>query len=127
MFITVGALLILIAFGLYYAYLWFLRKQSAEMVDSLTVRENMRHSQVVDVRQPAEFKAKHILGARNIPSSEMKLRLNEIRKDQAVYLYDDNMAEVSRAARALKKNGHSQIYILKGGFSAWDGKIKSDL
>ncbi|MBU7398080.1 rhodanese-like domain-containing protein, partial [Staphylococcus aureus] len=30
-----------------------------------------------------------------------------------------------RAARILKKNGYTDIYMLKGGYKKWTGKIKS--
>lgn len=117
--------LIVLAYGLYQLYLWLIRRNSAELVDTPEIQENMRKNQVVDVRETAEFDANHILGARNIPFSQFKMRFSEIRKDQAVYLYDDHMNYASRAAHILKKNGYSSIYILKGGFSQWFGKTKS--
>ena len=34
--------------------------------------ELIRQGQLIDLREPAEFHAKHILGARNIPSTQLK-------------------------------------------------------
>lgn len=119
--------LFVVAYLLYIAYLWILRKTSATYVDTFQMQEDIRKSQVIDVREVPEFDAKHILGARNIPFSEFKLRFSEIRKDQPIYLYDDHMNYVSRAAHILKKNGYEDISILKGGFSQWFGKTKSNL
>ena len=127
MFIFVSIIIILVAMGIYYGLLWLMRKRSATMVDGLDIRQHKRNSQIVDVREAAEFRAGHILGARNIPMSEFKLRSQEIRKDQSVYLYDDNLSQASRAANILHKQGHPAIFILKNGFSAWDGKTKRDL
>lgn len=114
-------------YGIYYLWLWVIRKHSATMVDSVEMNENIRRVQVIDVREPAEFDANHVLGARNIPISQFKARFNEIRRDQKIYLYDDSLNYTSRAANILRKNGYQEIHILKGGFSNWTGKIKSNI
>lgn len=119
--------IILLVVGGYYLYLWFIRKNAAKSVDSAEIQDNIRKKQVIDVREPAEFDAKHILGARNIPYSQFKMRYPEIRKDKPVYLYDDALHYASRAANILKKHGYSDIHILKGGFSQWLGKTKSNI
>lgn len=49
-----------------------------------------RKAQLIDVREPNEFEGGHILGARNIPLSQLKRRKNEIRPDKPVYLYCQN-------------------------------------
>ncbi|MGO4941677.1 rhodanese-like domain-containing protein [Ruoffia tabacinasalis] len=117
----------LVAYGIYLLVLWVMRKQSAEMAESHEIRENIRKVQIIDVRETPEFDAKHILGARSIPMSQFKQRFAEIRKDKPVYLYDDALNYASRAANILKKEGYDKIYILKGGFSSWTGKVKSEL
>ena len=114
-------------YGIYYLWLWAIRKRSAKLVDSDEMNENIRKVQVIDVREPAEFDAKHVLGARNIPISQFKVRFNEIRRDQKVYLYDDSLNYTSRSAKKKKKNGYKDIHILKGGFSNWTGKTKSNI
>lgn len=125
--LIVLSLLILIAIAGYYGYLWLIRRNSATLVESIELQENIRKKQIIDVREPAEFDAKHILGARNIPYSQFKMRYFEIRKDQPVYLYDDALHYASRAANILKKNGYDHVHILKGGFSQWLGKTKSNI
>lgn len=87
--------------------------------------EGYRKAQLVDVREPKEFDGGHILGARNIPSSQMRQRVKEIRSDKPVYLYCQNSARSSRTALFLKKKGYTQIYQLEGGFKKWTGKIKT--
>ena len=42
---------------------------------------------IIDVREEAEFKAGHLINARNIPMSEFRNRLDEIPKDIPVYLH----------------------------------------
>jgi len=96
-------------------------------VISLTQEEfvqGYRKAQLIDVREPREFEGGHILGARNIPSTQLRQRHKEIRPDLPVYLYCQNTGRSSRAALFLKKRGYNQIYQLQGGFKEWTGKIK---
>ncbi|MFB5662022.1 rhodanese-like domain-containing protein [Alteribacillus sp. HJP-4] len=84
-----------------------------------------RKAQLIDVREPKEYNGGHILGARNIPLSQMKQRMNEIRPDKPVYLYDHTGSRSIQAARMLKKKrGATDLYNLKKGFKKWTGKIK---
>ena len=84
-----------------------------------------RAAQLIDLRDPAEFHRKHILGARNIPSSQLKTSLVALRKDKPVLLYENQRAQrVTNAALYLKKQGFSEIYILSYGLDSWKGKVK---
>lgn len=87
--------------------------------------EGYRKAQLIDVREPKDFAAGHILGARNIPQSQLRQRYKEIREDKPVYLYDQNGARSGRVAIFLKKKGYIQLFQLQGGFKQWTGKIKS--
>ena len=64
-------------------------------------------------------------GARNIPITVFKQRYQGLRNDQPIYLCDANGIASYRAARILRKNGYKNIYMLKGGYKKWTGKIKS--
>ncbi|PIC88027.1 rhodanese-like domain-containing protein [Sporosarcina sp. P20a] len=95
---------------------------------SLTQEEfikGYRKAQLIDVREPKDFDAGHILGARNIPFTQFSQRYKEIRPDKPVYLYDQNTSRTGRAALFLKKKGCTEIYQLRGGFKQWSGKIKT--
>lgn len=87
--------------------------------------QGYRKAQLIDVREAKEFEAGHILGARNIPSTQLRQRYKEIRPDLPVYLYCQNSARSARAALFLKKKGYNQLYQLQGGFKTWTGKIKT--
>lgn len=87
-------------------------------------REGYRKAQLIDVREPQEFKKGHILGARNIPVTQMKQRLVEIRKDKPVYLYCQSGSRSARAAQLLHKKGYLDLNQLQGGFKKWTGKVK---
>ncbi|MGP4072463.1 rhodanese-like domain-containing protein [Piscibacillus sp. B03] len=86
--------------------------------------EGYRKAQLIDVREPNEFERGHILGARNIPMSQLKQRLQEIRPDKPVYLYCQSGQRSLRAATILKKQGYQDLNHLKGGFRKWTGKVK---
>lgn len=114
----------IIAFISYLLITYFYQKK---IVKELTQEEfiaGYRKAQLIDVREPHEFESGHILGARNIPLTQLKMRLKEIRPDKPVYLYDQTGIRSTRAARILYKKGYHQLYYLKGGFKKWTGKIK---
>ncbi|SFE30619.1 rhodanese-like domain-containing protein [Alteribacillus iranensis] len=94
-------------------------------LDQEEFKKGYRKAQLIDVREPREFNGGHILGARNIPLTQLKQRSNEIRNDQPVYLYCQSGARSRQAARLIKKHRNTEdIYHLKKGFRKWSGKIK---
>ncbi|KKE80648.1 rhodanese-like domain-containing protein [Oceanobacillus caeni] len=116
------ALLVILAFGIFRFY----RQRS--YLKTLTEEEfikGYRKAQLIDVREPQEFDRGHILGARNIPVTQLKQRLIELRKDKPVYLYCQSGSRSARAAQILHKKGYEDISQLKGGFKKWTGKIKT--
>ena len=97
------------------------------MVTTLSQEEfkaGYRKAQLIDVREQKEYDGGHILGARNIPSTQLKMRMKELRKDKPVYLYCQSGMRSTRAAQMLYKNGYRELYQLNGGFKTWTGKIK---
>ncbi|MFD1018722.1 rhodanese-like domain-containing protein [Thalassobacillus hwangdonensis] len=120
--VLIGLLVVLILFGLYR----FMKTR--KILTTLTedeFRQNYRKAQLIDVREPKEYEGGHILGARNIPLSQMRNRLIEIRKDKPVYLYCQSGTRSTRAAALLNKKGYKDLNHLKGGFKKWTGKIKA--
>lgn len=105
-------------------YLKIMVKRSAKMLTEEEFKETMRKAQVIDVREKDTFDAGHILGARSMPYSMLKTTIGSLRKDQPVYLYDQKKALSIRAPNLLRKNGYTDIYILKGGYDGWTGKVK---
>lgn len=117
-------IILIIAYLLYQLYMYWKRGKIATQLDNEAFRAWMRKAQVIDVREKKEFDAGHILGARNIPYSQMKSRTQELRPDLPVYLYDQGRTFSGRAAMLLSKRGFKQLYILKYGYQRWDGKTK---
>ncbi|MFD2208938.1 rhodanese-like domain-containing protein [Virgibacillus halophilus] len=103
---------------------FFKQKSYLKIMSEDQFREGYRKAQLIDVREPQEFKNGHILGARNIPLTQLKQRLVELRKDKPVYLYCQSGSRSARAAQVLHKKGYEDVNQLKGGFKKWTGKIK---
>ncbi len=114
-------IVVLIAFGV---FRFFRQRMYLKTLTEEQFREGYRKAQLIDVREPQEFKRGHILGARNIPVTQMRQRLIEMRKDKPVYLYCQSGSRAARAAQLLHKKGYEDINVLKGGFKKWTGKIK---
>jgi rhodanese-related sulfurtransferase len=81
---------------------------------------NREDALVIDVRDPREYGAGHILGARNLPVARIdgKADLGK-RKDRPLILYCDSGARASKAAAALRQQGYTQVVNLSGGLGAW--------
>ncbi|AIG65933.1 rhodanese-like domain-containing protein [Weissella tructae] len=113
--------------GFNYFRMRSLVKNNATLLESADFEEQGRGQQVVDLRDAAAFKVKHVLGARNIAYPMLKENHAALRKDKPVFLYDSNVQQAARLAKDLKNDGYSDIYILKGGFTAYTGRTKSNL
>lgn len=109
----------------YSLFEWFRLKRAVTTLTQEEFIAGYRKVQLIDVREATDFENGHILGARNIPLSQLKNRLIEIRQDKPVYLYAQSEIASGRAAQLLKKKGYNELYHLKGGFKFWTGKVKT--
>ena len=119
---------VLVLLGLLIAYSIFTFVRQRRIVKTLTEEEfkaGYRKAQLIDVREPNEYQSGHILGARNIPVSQLKMRMKEIRPDKPVYLYCQSGMRSGRAAQMLYKKGYKDLSHLEGGFKKWTGKVKT--
>src|SRR5690606_28196195 len=116
---------LLFAIIVYAVVSYFRMKKAVTTLTQDQFIEGYRKAQLIDVREPKDFAAGHILGARNIPQTQLRQRYKEIRADKPVYIYDQNGARAGRVAIYLKKQGYDQLYQLQGGFKQWTGKIKA--
>jgi rhodanese-related sulfurtransferase len=92
---------------------------SASQATQLINRED---ALVVDVRDPGEYGAGHILGAKNVPLSRIGAAGSEIaakRKEKPLIVYCDNGNRSAKAAGLLRSQGFSRVVNLSGGLNAW--------
>jgi rhodanese-related sulfurtransferase len=82
---------------------------------------NREDALVLDVREPGEYGAGHILGARNAPLSRLDsgAEIAGKRKDRPVILYCESGNRSAKAAAALKAQGYTRVLNLSGGIGAW--------
>jgi rhodanese-related sulfurtransferase len=82
---------------------------------------NRKDALVLDVREPGEFGAGHIVGARNIPLGALEKRTSELEKfrSRPVLVACGTGTRSQAAFGGLKKLGFSDVYVLSGGMHAW--------
>jgi rhodanese-related sulfurtransferase len=82
---------------------------------------NREDAIIIDVREPAEFGAGHVLGAKNVPLARLAAPTPDLlkRKERPVIVYCDGSDRAAKAAAALKKAGFARVMNLSGGIKAW--------
>lgn len=83
------------------------------------VHDSRDDSQIVDVREPHEWHAGHIEGARHIPMGDLSHRQDEIATDRKVVCVCRSGARSGQVADALAQAGYDAEN-MDGGMQAWD-------
>lgn len=73
------------------------------------------NAQIIDVREPNEFANGHINGAKNIPMSQIRQRLDEIDPSRAVYVHCRTGQRSYNVALMLQAKGFD-VYNIAGSF-----------
>jgi NADPH-dependent 2,4-dienoyl-CoA reductase/sulfur reductase-like enzyme/rhodanese-related sulfurtransferase len=71
---------------------------------------------IIDVREPQEYAVSHLKTSVNIPLSEFRGRLDEIPKDQPVYVHCRSAQRSYNMARALGQLGYDNIWNISGSY-----------
>jgi rhodanese-related sulfurtransferase len=82
---------------------------------------NREKAVVVDVSEPAEFSAGHIVGSKNLPFGELESKLEGAVKNKQlpVILVCPTGARASRLVGTAKKLGYGNVQAMAGGLKAW--------
>ncbi|MFD2767160.1 rhodanese-like domain-containing protein [Micromonospora eburnea] len=73
---------------------------------------------LLDVREPAEWRAGHAPQARHIPLAQLADRIGELPADRPIVTVCRSGARSRRAAARLARD-HRQVHNLTGGMRAW--------
>ncbi len=73
---------------------------------------------LVDVRQPEEYEAAHVPGAKLIPLADVVARVGEIPSDGPVYVICQTGSRSQRAADYYRSRG-IEAFNVAGGTKAW--------
>jgi rhodanese-related sulfurtransferase len=122
-FVRNNLLLIVVAFVSGAMLLWPLVRRSTggPWVNTAQATHliNREDALVVDVRDPGEYGAGHILGAKNVPLSRLGDGELSKKKERPVIVYCDGTDRSAKAIAALKKQGYARVVNLSGGLKAW--------
>jgi rhodanese-related sulfurtransferase len=76
------------------------------------------NAELIDVRQPYEWEAGRVAGARHIEVNELTAQAESIPRDRAVIFYCRSGSRSALAAAAFRQAGWD-AYNLAGGLRAW--------
>jgi len=77
---------------------------------------------LLDVRQPGEYEAEHLPGAKLIPLPELGSRLPELDPDRPTVVYCAIGGRSRVAAQVLAAKGFREVLNLSGGIKAWNSR-----
>jgi len=99
------------------------RLRGIKEVDSTAALQLINHKNalVLDVREPDEYKAGHVLNASLIPLGKLNGRIAELEKyrEKPIVVVCRSGNRSGNACAALGKLGFAQTYNLAGGMMAW--------
>ncbi|MGO4393833.1 rhodanese-like domain-containing protein [Variovorax sp. M-6] len=82
---------------------------------------NRERAVVVDVREPEEFAAGHVTGAKNVPLNQLEQKLPTAVKNKSLplLLVCASGSRAQRAVATAKKLGYEQAQAVAGGLKSW--------
>lgn len=96
--------------------------QAQELKQMIGSKSKSTEFQLVDVREPSEFRGGHVQGFQNIPLGQLKQQVEKLERDKPVVVMCHSGMRSSQAARVLVKQGFSDVRNLAGGMSAWNAR-----
>ncbi|WP_017379392.1 sulfurtransferase TusA family protein [Paenisporosarcina sp. TG-14] len=87
--------------------------------------KNNDHIVVLDVREAAEYAFDHIPNSLSIPMGELESRLNELNKEDEIFVICRTGNRSDFAAQKLAENGFTNIINVVPGMSQWTGETTS--
>lgn len=91
-----------------------------EVLDRIKRKDNVV---ILDVREPDEWEAGHIPGAKHIPLGQINRALNEIEPKQETIVVCRSGGRSGRACEYLSSLGYNVVN-MPGGMTEWSGDIE---
>ena len=117
--------------------LHYIRKSSNEEIEEKTFEKTISNEEIIDgacnggiildVREEAEYAFGHIEGSRSIPMGDLEDRLNELDKDNEIFVICRTGTRSDLAAQKLVENGFTKVYNVLPGMSSWNGDLSKKL
>ncbi|MEB3222526.1 MAG: rhodanese-like domain-containing protein [Candidatus Sericytochromatia bacterium] len=107
---------------------WLLGKRSGDGMHASTLPAKLAEAappQVLDVREPSEWAAGHIPGARHVPLGQLPERWRELPTDRPLAVICRSGARSARAVAFLRDQGLA-AHNVEGGMLAWPGPVAHD-
>lgn len=92
-----------------------------ELEKKLEANENIV---VIDVREAAEYAFNHIPNAKSIPLGELEERVDELNKEDEIFVVCRTGNRSDLAAQKLSEKGFLYVINVEPGMSKWTGKTK---
>jgi len=81
---------------------------------------------IVDVREPAEYAFSRIPGAISIPLGELELRVDELSREDEIYVICRTGNRSDMAAQLLNEKGFNNVKNVVSGMLEWKGSVDMD-
>ena len=105
------------------ALLWPALQPRGKRASSLEVTQliNRSKSQIVDIRDAAEFAKGHLRDAKNIPLADLGSRIGELEKSKSktIIVVCQTGARAEKAVKQFAAAGFTDVVSLDGGLTAW--------
>lgn len=106
-----------------FAAIFYELRLKARNIASLAIPAAVRMindgSKVVDVRDAEQFATGHIVDAGNVPKADLNGETDAIKSGKNVVLVCDNGAASGECVAQLRKDGHENVFSLRGGLDEW--------
>jgi rhodanese-related sulfurtransferase len=92
-------------------------------IDQLADKLKAGDPVLLDVREPGEFAAGHVPGAVNVPLAALRHQAGGLDASAETLLICESGRRSETAAKILTRAGFERAYSVKGGTSAWRGRL----
>ena len=91
-----------------------------EPMDAYEIMKNDTSCQIIDVREPAEFRSCHIIGARNIPLSKLESGDEVLAGEGKLLICCQRGMRAERACQIVRGTAaETEMSVIRGGLNEW--------